>query len=110
MSTPVGQNHTVAASISGVVQIVAPAANTRGIEIRTGMVIVSTGGLNLHSGTTAPANHADHTGPLIFGGYSSSLTSHYLPAPLSVPAGYGLWATVSSGSDGALSLTWDLLS
>jgi len=110
MSTPIGSNNIFLSSITSVVQVVSPSSNTRGLELRTGIIVSgSVGGLNLYTGPTAPTGHGDHGPPVIFLGGSSATTTFFLPYPLSLPAGYGLWATASSGSTSAILLTWDLL-
>jgi len=110
MSTPVGQNHTFLTSITSVTQIVNPASNTRGLELRTAIIGGTNGGISVYTGPTAPTAHGDTGPPLIFSsGTISSEVTRYLPYPLSMPAGYGLWVTASSGSTNAIALTWDLL-
>jgi len=102
---------------SGVVTIVDPATNTRGLLLRTGLIAPANGSVNLFAGAVAPSNAGDTTKAIIFSGNGASAVGSasevVLPYPLFIPAGKGLWVGTSVPSDSAraagIALTWDLL-
>jgi len=93
-----------------VVEIVAPAANTNGLFIRTATVINYGGGATaLFADTTAPTPGAGWKRPVyVVHGFSTG-TAFNAPTSIFIPAGYGLYG-MSQGTNGAIHLTWDVVS
>ena len=101
---PIGSKH-FSSSVSGVVQIINPADNVSGVIIRTSSMqalswtIVSTG-------ATKPKDAYDFSSSVLMAAVGN--TSKEQQYPISLPAGFGLWAA-SAGSAATLFLTYDLL-
>lgn len=108
---PVGQSFSNVTASTTVTAVIAPASNTKGAIVRTASVTVSNGGTAVWTGPTAPTSHTDLTKPVLFlsNGNTSQYVAHHFPYPVSLPAGYGVWVTSSSGAVGTNSFTFDLL-
>lgn len=107
---PVGNSFSNVAASTTVTAVIAPASNTKGAIVRTASVNVSTGGTTVWTGPTAPSSHTDNKPvPFFASGNTNQYQAHHMPYPLSLPAGFGLWVTSSSGALGNSSFTFDLI-
>jgi hypothetical protein len=95
----------------GVLQIVAPTVNTKGIWIRTcGLQATASGVVWLYANSVPPATADDTSARAIFAaGFPGSATEPFsMPYPLFVPPGQGIW--IGSTGGGGIIMTWDVLS
>lgn len=109
----VGKNHVCIGPLKGVVQVIAPSQNTAGITINTSCIAVGKGSVNMVSGTFPPTSTADFRQPVIFGANGNAAEGHsyeaFMPYPLFLPAGQGLWVVGEPNGISSISLTWDVL-
>lgn len=111
-AVPIGKNFATIAP-KGVAQLVAPSANTNGIVIRTCFCNPQNGTVNLVAATSAPSGISDTSKSIIFSGNGNTTTGSntqiFIPKPLYIPKGLGLWVATSANA-GVIALTWDILS
>lgn len=92
--------------------IVSPSDNTKGMYLQTATIVTSSNTFNVWAATSQPTAIGDISRPIIFGANGTNSGGangqYYMPYPLFIPAGYGLYAMTNS-SGGYMSLTWDLV-
>ncbi|WP_154232170.1 hypothetical protein [Pseudomonas syringae] len=103
----------------GIAQIVSPAENGNGLTIRTCASNPRNGFVGLYCSETAPLAAAPgNANRLIFAANGNTLegssSSVFMPYPLFIPAGLGLWVTSgpfsgSTPTGGGIALTWDFV-
>lgn len=101
-----------------VVQLVAPSENTDGLSIRYANAAAGNGYVNLYASPKPPSGPGDIDTRIVFcsnnPGRAGEQSQVFLPYPLLIPAGHGIWASSGSFQAGAaptggLGLSWDLL-
>ena len=109
-AVPVGKNFRYVVPY-GMTQIIDPNSNTNGVIIRTASCTPSNGWVTLYTGASTPSGAHDPDNPIIFGSAGNSTSGGnaivWLPYPLYIPAGQGVWG-LNSGA-GEISMTWDVL-
>jgi hypothetical protein len=96
---------------TGTTQIIDPGSNVNGVVIRTlelQCVGDSGGSGSIYVGSASPASEDDPTTRALITGYVG-LDAVLLPYPVVLPAGWGAWAAVSSGSQLNTEITWDTM-
>lgn len=109
----IGNNHVCISPLKGVVQVVDPSQNIAGVTICTSCIAVGKGTVNVVAGAVAPTSVSDISKPIIFSANGNAASGHgyeaFMPYPLFLPAGQGLWLVGEPTGISGVSVTWDLL-
>jgi hypothetical protein len=114
-ATVEGKNFVNTGAVSNaIVQLVNPASNTNGCYLRSCLLGVTPGAgtstaTTIYADTSAPSVVSDLTKRAILWFTAATISTTVMPYPFYLPAGTGLWLTVS-GVNGYTAITYDLVS
>jgi hypothetical protein len=99
---------TLKPAAAGVTQLLNPAINVNGVNLRTAVLSTSAIVTELYCDTAAPAAVGDTTKRMVAQS-SGGVGGAMLQAALFLPAGIGIWLAASGADANASSVSWDLL-